>query len=153
MNASADALLSADAVEQQFYEALQRGDLERLMALWLDDDDICCIHPGGERLIGALSIRASFESMFGNGPIVLQPESVRRLQRPGCAVHSVLERLYLAGPVPGGRGVLAALHSVWVVSTNVYVETARGWRLLAHHASPGTMNEPQPSSELPTLLH
>jgi uncharacterized protein (TIGR02246 family) len=151
MNVLAGALLSADAVEQQFYEALQHGDLERLMALWSDDEEICCIHPGGERLVGAVAIRASFEAMFGNGPIVLQPESVRRTQRPGCAVHSVLERLYLA--TPAGRGASAALHTVWVVATNVYVETALGWRLLAHHASPGPANEPQPSPELPAVLH
>ena len=25
----------------------------------------------------------------------------------------------------------------WVVATNVYLKTAQGWRLVAHHASPG----------------
>ena len=30
-------LASPDEIEQQFYEALQRGDLERLMAVWSDD--------------------------------------------------------------------------------------------------------------------
>ncbi len=54
-----------DDIEQQFYEALQHGDLERLMAVWADDDDIVCVHPGGPRLVGAAAIRASFEAMFG----------------------------------------------------------------------------------------
>lgn len=153
MTVPAGALLSADDVEQQFYEALQRGDLERLMALWSDDDDICCVHPGAERLIGAAAIRESFAAMFRNAPIALHPDSVRRLQRPRCAVHSVLERLHLVAPAPGRRGSLAALHSVWIVATNVYVETALGWRLLAHHASPGTATEPQLTTELPAVLH
>ncbi len=26
--------------------------------------------------------------------------------------------------------------SAWVMATNVYVKTALGWRLVAHHASP-----------------
>jgi hypothetical protein len=38
---------SPDDIEQQFYEALQHGDIEALMAAWADDDDILCVHPGG----------------------------------------------------------------------------------------------------------
>ena len=38
-----------DEIEQQFYEAMQRGDIESLMAVWSDDDDIVCVHPGGDR--------------------------------------------------------------------------------------------------------
>ena len=54
---------SADDVEVEFYEALQRGDIDRLMGLWSDDDEISCVHPGGPRLVGALAIRASFEAI------------------------------------------------------------------------------------------
>ena len=46
-------LASPDDVEAQFYEALQHGDIDRLMAVWSDDDDIACVHPGGARLSGA----------------------------------------------------------------------------------------------------
>ena len=31
---------SPEDIEQQFYEALQQGDIERLMAVWADDDEI-----------------------------------------------------------------------------------------------------------------
>ena len=57
-------LASPDDIEQQFYEALQAGDVERLMAVWSDDDDISCVHPGGPRVVGAVAIRAAFESIF-----------------------------------------------------------------------------------------
>ena len=56
----APATGSADDVEVEFYEALQRGDIDRLMGLWSDDDEISCVHPGGPRLVGAVAIRASF---------------------------------------------------------------------------------------------
>ena len=71
---------------------MRRGDIERLMALWSDDDEICCVHPGGARLVGAAAIRASFEAMFGNGTIDAEPHRVRRLESHSSAVHSVLER-------------------------------------------------------------
>ena len=136
---------SPDDVETQFYEALQRGDVERLMSVWSDDDDISCVHPGGPRLVGAVAIRASFDAMFANGAIDLRPEMVRRLQTHACAVHSVLEHvrvLTAEGP-----------QSAWVVATNVYLKTVQGWRLAAHHASPGTAAAVQDMVEAASVLH
>jgi ketosteroid isomerase-like protein len=136
---------SADDVEIEFYEAMQRGDIDRLMALWSDDEEIACVHPGGPRLIGAPAIRASFEAMFANGTIDARPEKVRRLDAHSTAVHSVLERIRVLTP-DGER-------FAWVVATNVYLKSAQGWRLVAHHASPGTIAEAQDVAETASTLH
>ena len=53
-------MATPDEIEAQFYEALQTADLERLMALWINDELVRCIHPGGPLLVGATAIRASF---------------------------------------------------------------------------------------------
>ena len=138
-------LASPDEIEQQFYEALQRGDIERLMAVWSDDEDICCVHPGGPRVLGAAAIRATFDAMFAHGTIDARPEKVRRVQTHSCAVHSVLEQVRVMtaeGP-----------QSAWVVATNVYVKGAQGWRLVAHHASPGSPREVQEIVEAASVLH
>ena len=45
-------------VETAFYEAFEKGDLEAMMSVWADDDDIVCVHPGGQRLAGAEQIRS-----------------------------------------------------------------------------------------------
>jgi uncharacterized protein (TIGR02246 family) len=138
---------SPDDLEAQFYEALQRADIERLMAVWADDEDIVCVHPGGGSFIGAGAIRASFEGVFGSGggiPVV--PEQVHRLQHLGAAVHHLVERI----SVTAQQGTQTA----WVLATNVYVKTVQGWRLLAHHASPGAPHERPPASgDAPTTLH
>jgi uncharacterized protein (TIGR02246 family) len=136
---------SADDVETEFYEALQRGDIDRLMALWSDDDEIACVHPSGSRLVGAAAIRASFDAMFANGTIDARPEKVRRLDAHSTAVHSVLERIRILTP-EGER-------FAWVVATNVYLKAAQGWRLVAHHASPGTTAEVQGVAEAASILH
>jgi len=136
---------SPDEIENQFYEALQRGDIDKLMAVWSDDDEIACVHPGGPRLIGAAAIRASFEAIFSNGAIDAQPEKVRRVISHSSAVHSVLERVQVMssdGP-----------QSAWVIATNVYLKGAQGWRLVAHHASPGTPQEVQEIIETASILH
>jgi ketosteroid isomerase-like protein len=136
---------SPDDIEGQLYEALQRGDIDKLMALWSDDDDIACVHPGGPRLVGAAAIRASFEAIFANGAINAVPERVRRVATHSCAVHSVLERV----EVMSADGPQAA----WVIATNVYVKAAQGWRLVAHHASPGTPQDAQEIVESVSVLH
>jgi uncharacterized protein (TIGR02246 family) len=136
---------SADDVEAQFYEAMQQGDLASLMAVWADDDEIVCVHPGGPRLVGSGAIRASFEAIFANGGVAAQPEQVHRIQGVGVSVHHLVERIAVAGK-PGRA------ETAWVLATNVYVNTAEGWRLVAHHASPGTDKTP-PAAERPSTLH
>lgn len=136
---------SPDDTELQFYEALQTADIERLMAVWSDDDDIACVHPGGPRLLGASAIRASFDAMFANGPIGAHPERVRRVHTHSCAVHSVVERIQVMtdeGP-----------RSAWVLATNVYVKAALGWRMVAHHASPGSQREVHEAVDSGPTLH
>jgi uncharacterized protein (TIGR02246 family) len=137
---------SADEVEAQFYEALQRADLDALMALWADDDEIVCVHPGGTRIVGAPAIRASFEAIFANGPIAARPEQVHRLQLMGGALHHLLERIEV--PADGG-----GTQSAWVIATNVYVKTAQGWCIAAHHASPGSLQEPAAVADASATLH
>lgn len=139
---------SPDDVEAQFYEALQRGDLDALMALWADDDEVVCVHPGGGgRLVGQAAIRASFEAIFANGGIPVQPQQVHRLQQLGAALHHLVERIEVV--TPEGRQV------GWVVATNVFVKTAQGWRIAAHHASPAAPQEPVTVAhpEAPNTLH
>ena len=135
----------ADEVEAAFYEALQSADIEKLMACWADEDEIVCVHPGGPRVVGAAAIRATFEAMFSNGSIRAWPLETRKTQAMGSAVHNVLERVEIVGP----QGPAHA----WVIATNVYHRTTQGWRLVAHHASPGTASEIQELAGAPQLLH
>ena len=136
---------NADEVEAAFYDALQRGDIEKLMACWADEDEIFCIHPGGPRLVGATAIRTTFEAMFAEGPVRAWPERVRKIVSVTSSVHNLVERVEVL--TPGG------LTSAWVIATNIYHRTAQGWRLVAHHASPGTTSDIQEVSDAPAILH
>lgn len=107
-----------------------------------------CVHPGGGgRLVGPAAIRASFEAIFASSGIPVMPEQVHRLQQMGSAVHHLVERIEVLSPE--GRQV------GWVVATNVYVKTGRGWRIVAHHASPAEPQEPAEPlrHDAPNTLH
>jgi len=136
---------SADEVEANFYEALQNADIERLIACWADEDEVVCLHPGGTRLLGLGAIRAAFDQMFSNGSLRIRPESVRKIDSMSCAVHSVRERIEVLTP----DGPVKA----YVLATNVYLKTAQGWRMVAHHASAGADLEAQDPGETPKVLH
>lgn len=142
---TAALLASPDDVESQFYDALREADLDKMMGVWAEDEEVVCIHPGGPRLIGQGAVRAAFEAVFSNGAVPVQPGNVRRVHTLGCATHSVVERVDIA-TAEGPR-------TAWVMATNVYVKTPLGWRMVAHHASPGMSTEPPEVIETPSVLH
>lgn len=136
---------TADDTEAAFYDALQHGDLDRLMDCWADEEDIVCVHPGGARLVGHTAIRAAFEGLFAHGSVKVHPERVRRIDAGSCSVHSVVERV----DVMGDDGPANA----WIMATNVYAKTVHGWRMVTHHASSGSGTEPVDTAVTPSLLH
>ncbi|WP_396436135.1 YybH family protein [Limnohabitans sp.] len=132
-------------IEQAFYEALHNADIEQLMACWAEEDDIVCVHPGGGRLIGTGAIRATFEAMFNNGSVQAFPERMHKVQSLTSSVHHLVERVEVITP----QGAQQA----YVIATNVYHQTPQGWRMVAHHASPGTPKDAADVGVKPTVLH
>jgi ketosteroid isomerase-like protein len=134
-----------DDVEAAFYDALHHGEVDKLMACWADEDDIVCVHPGGPRLVGPVAIRAAFDAMFANGTIQAWPQHLRRVESVASAVHSLVERI----EVMTSEGPRHA----YVVATNVFHKTAQGWRMVVHHASPGTEHAAEASVDAAQVLH
>jgi ketosteroid isomerase-like protein len=130
--------------ESAFYEALTKGDLDAMMAVWADDDDIYCVHPNGARLSGVERVRESWRQIFASGQSLrFQLREQQQVQGMMLSVHSVYEYITVAGEGrPRGP----------VIATNVYLRTERGWRMVAHHASPAPATvsaEPEPRRAAP----
>ena len=121
---------SPDDVEAAYYEALLTGNADAVMALWAEDEEISCIHPGGQRLDGQAAIRDSYTHILSDGPLKVSAETQRRWAGVSHAIHTVVERIQVEGEEEMEWG--------FVLATNVYIQTAAGWRLVLHHASPGT---------------
>jgi uncharacterized protein (TIGR02246 family) len=139
---------TAQDAENAFYEALERCDLEGMMAVWAEDDEIVCVHPAGARLTGQDEVRESWTKIFAAGPqarVVID----RQVAISGMmlAVHSVFENF----SIPGEK---AERQPVPIIATNVYLRTAAGWRMIVHHASPAPA-QPQaaPRDAPPKILH
>jgi len=131
---------TAQDAENAFYEALERADLEGMMAVWSEDEEIVCVHPAGQRLAGQAQVREAWRQMFAGGP-GMRVQVAQRVAVTGMmvAVHSVHESITVAGePRPRPS----------IVATNVYLRTPAGWRMIVHHASPAPAEpaaEPAPA--------
>lgn len=139
---------SHEAVEQAFYDALERADLDALMACWSEDDDIVCVHPNGPRLIGIEAVRRSFAQVLENGPVHIRPVALQVQQSMMVAVHSLVEQVI----VKSARGE----GTVNLFATNIYAKTPTGWRMTLHHASPipdDAAVEQAFESQRPSVLH
>jgi len=122
--------------EAAFYEALTRNDLDAMMAVWADDDDVYCVHPNGARLAGVEQVRESWRQIFASGQrLTFRLRDQQYVQGMMLSVHSVYEHI----EVSGERRMRAP-----VIATNVFLRTERGWRMVAHHASPApAASEPE----------
>jgi ketosteroid isomerase-like protein len=120
-------LASAEDAEHAFYDAIGRADLESLMALWAEDEEIVCIHPGAPRLQGHAAIRASWEMIFERGPVHIHPRNLHVTHNMMCSVHSVIEEVNAPDD--------ANWQEAHILATNVYLKTPQGWRIVMHHAS------------------
>jgi uncharacterized protein (TIGR02246 family) len=136
---------TAQDAENAFYEALERGDLEAMMAVWSEDEEIVCVHPTGPRLSGQHQVRESWAKIFAGGPgprvHITQQVAITGMM---IAVHSVHENFTIEGD---------ARTQVPIVATNVYLRTAAGWRMIVHHASPAPSQSPEVREPAPKFLH
>ena len=113
--------------ETAFYEALESGDLEAMMEVWADDEEIVCVHPGGPRIAGYEQVRDSWARILASGQrLKVQLSEQVYLQGMMLSLHSVHENIILGNEA-------AQQHPV--ITTNVYLRTAGGWRMIAHHSS------------------
>jgi ketosteroid isomerase-like protein len=144
---------TAQDAENAFYEALERRDLEAMMAVWSEDEEILCVHPMGPRLTGQDQVRASWAKLF-SGDTAARVHISHQVAITGMmiAVHSVQENFTLEG----AQGQRLEDRPAPIVATNVYLRMGAGWRMIVHHASPAPgQAEPPPREGSPKtkILH
>lgn len=117
---------TSEEAEKAFYAAFQQEDLELMMSVWANDEDITCIHPGGNRLEGQTLIRESWEQIFRheNG-IKFEINQKKVSIESDIAIHHVIESIYMGGELQSE-----------IIATNVYRKSHGCWYMILHHASP-----------------
>ncbi|HEY5292433.1 MAG TPA: nuclear transport factor 2 family protein [Burkholderiales bacterium] len=137
--------------EAAFYEALERADLDAMMEVWSEDEEVSCIHPGGPRLTGLAQVRENWAQIFKSGQR-LQVHLSDQVIVTGMmfSVHSLHENILVRGAQGGAEGARSI-----VVTTNVYLRSGSGWRMVLHHGShaPAPAVRREVPVEAPKVLH
>lgn len=121
------SLATPQDAEDAYYDALEAGDLDAVMAVWENSDDIACLLPMQTLARGRDAVRKLFEPLLGGGHgVMLAVTHLQWIETPDLAVHLLEET---ATPPPG-RPVMP------IYATNVYRRGADGWYLLSHQNAP-----------------
>jgi ketosteroid isomerase-like protein len=122
--------------EDAFYDALEEGDLDGLMAVWSEDDDISCLLPMYPLIRGRKDVEDVFKHLFSHGQgVALSVSHLDWIESGDIAIHHVEETLQ---QVPPGKPPPPPFYG-----TNIYRKQHAGWRLLAHLNAP----TPQPQGQ------
>ena len=113
------------AANKAFYAAFEARDLDAMSRLWEHSDRIVCTHPGWASLRGWGQVAASFFALFQNAQqlqFILTKESAEVV---GDMAWVTVD-----------ENILQSTSATTVAALNLFVRSANGWRMVAHHASP-----------------
>ncbi|MFJ5102834.1 nuclear transport factor 2 family protein [Streptomyces sp. NPDC088554] len=152
MNARTDTE-QVELANTALYDAMERGDLASLSALWLDSEDgegaknggtdgVSCVHPGWPVLRGRSEVLRSYALIMAHTEYIqFFLTDVAVSVHADTALVTCTENILSGGPAEEG-GALGPLVGQLVVATNVFRRTPEGWRIWSHHGSP-VLAEPE----------
>ncbi|RKP49081.1 nuclear transport factor 2 family protein [Trinickia fusca] len=112
-----------------YYQAIAEGNIDALMAMWIDEEFASFIHAGGGHWHGVDDIRAGLVGLIDTKtlPTSIEPLDVRVYDSLGTVVYAVVEAHRAIDP-------LAAPSMVY--TSYVLVHERGEWRIAHIHASP-----------------
>lgn len=118
---------AARAVNETFYRAIERADIDAMDALWLHTDWVKCVHPGEHVIIGWEAVRESWRQIFERtGYQRIQISDVSFLLADDFACVSCAAEMVLLG---------SQSSPLITNATNLFQRVNGVWRMLHHHAS------------------
>ncbi len=132
------------AAHRALYDAVESGDADLMSALWVDDPETSCVHPGAPILRGTSEIVRSWVvlmAQIGYIQFFLTDVEVTTLPlgsaAPETAVVSCTENILSGDPdQPGGISAATSFGAATAQSTSILVRHAAGWQFWLRHASP-----------------
>lgn len=108
-----------------FYRAFESLDEAKMREVWLDSDDVVCIHPGWKARIGIAAVMDSWASIFRGGAAYKFTFAGAKTARFGDTAM-----------VTGIEMITAGLELNSVQAVNAFRLVEGRWKMILHHASP-----------------
>ena len=115
-------------VNENFYQAFNRGDLDLMKSVWAQNDSVVCIHPGWEVLRGFDVIIQSWEKIFvGSENLEIKLSEIKVSGDGGMVWVSCQENLFAMS--------MSGVQVSKVHATNLFEKVRDQWKMVLHHAS------------------
>ena len=116
-----------EETEDAYYDALESGDLDGLLAVWDESEDIACSLPMTSLAVGRSAVASVWRGLLDTLKRVdLQTRHLAWIHADDLAIH-LLEELPAGAPGQTAPPVYA---------TNIYRRRADGWRMILHQNAP-----------------
>jgi ketosteroid isomerase-like protein len=116
-------------INQRFYDAFNKNDIELMIGVWLNDPISQCIHPGWDVLTGFKNIMTSWQKIFAAAQdLEIKLSHVDVTASENLAWVTCQENLF---SIVSSGVQLSKVHS-----TNLFKMTNGKWKMILHHASP-----------------
>ncbi|AXK35710.1 DUF4440 domain-containing protein [Streptomyces armeniacus] len=127
---------AVEAANTALYEAVERGDLDAMGDLWLDDG-VSVVHPGWPVLTGRGEVLRSYALIMANTDYIqFFLTDVEVAVQGDTALVSCTENILSGGPAEED-GSVGPLVGGLVVATNLFRRVEDGsWKVWSHHGSP-----------------
>lgn len=131
-------IAAVEEVNGEFYGAFERGDIDSMTRIWLDDRETLCVHPGTTPIRGAGAITRSWALIMANAAYIqFFLTDVEVSVQGDTAYVTCTENVLTADAHTADTSFIGAR----AVATNVFVRQGDTWRLWIHHASPVLSDE------------
>jgi ketosteroid isomerase-like protein len=120
-----------DVIEmnQSFYDAFNKNDIELMIGVWLNDSTSQCIHPGWDVLTGFKNIMTSWQKIFAAAQdLEIKLSNINVTTSENLAWVTCQENLF---SIVSSGVQLSKVHS-----TNLFKKQNGAWKMILHHASP-----------------
>jgi len=121
-------------INKNYYKAFENFDLKLMSQIWSNTDDVICIHPGWDILIGWDNVREGWSKIFmDNAFLKFTIRNINTLIFNEIGIVSCIEEIFISAK--------DTISQTFIATTNLFKQTEEGLKLFYHHSSPVLTNE------------
>ncbi|MEB3217559.1 MAG: nuclear transport factor 2 family protein [Nostocales cyanobacterium 94392] len=117
------------AVNEAFYRAFEKKDIDAMDEVWFQGDSSFCVHPGWSILRGWNQVRDSWISIFKNTPYIEINTDIISTEIRGDIAYVVLVENVM-------QVIKGSIIQAESLATNIFELRDSKWYVVHHHASP-----------------
>jgi ketosteroid isomerase-like protein len=116
-------------VNKNYYKAFENFDLDTMSQIWSNTDDVVCIHPGWDILIGWEKVREGWKKIFMEETLLkFTIRNPNAIILDDIGIVSCVEEIFISS-----RDTIS---QTFIATTNLFKATEQGIKLFYHHSSP-----------------